>query len=504
MSLARPSAFVLVAVLIAGGLTGADMTRPSARRATVQARQLAPVVGSVAVCPEALKTPVIETRITAGAGGQGDVRVAAAALAQGATEKVITEVGSRVGQYAVDAAGPVAVVATATGAQAGGLAVEQVTRAETGRQHGLASVRCEPAVADSWYIGAATTISDRSELLLVNPYDDTATVDVVLYSRKGRLDVPGTTGVSVKARSRVVRALADWAPDEPWLAVHVLVRSGRVSPAARRTRSVKQVPSGVDWIPRSASPAEVSSVGALAGGKGVRTLLIVNPGVDALTARVQVTRQDGQFVPAELAEIEVPGERVVAVPLTAILEGRSAMLEVSTDGPLALAGAYAEYTDPDVAGADFVYAAGMPALSGPALLTDNRVGPTVDTALMFSAPDGAAEITLTQLNSNQPSSADQGAPAKTSLVPVRQGTLVVVALSRQFGSGDPLPVLVTTSANSAPVFATRVIVDKSVSGPLVTALAVQGQPLAGVAVPRVVPDPGGWLFPAASSAASGR
>lgn len=487
----RPPAALAVVAVLAGGVAAADLTRPVPHRQVPAAVVVAPVVGAVAVCPEALATKAISTRVSAGTGGAGKVRVAAAALRPGGTEKVVTEAGSQVGEFAVEAGDPVAVVVTGTGEQAGGLAVEQVTRAVTGPQHGLASVRCEPAVADSWYVGAATTISDRSELLLVNPYDDGATVDVMLYSRKGRIDVPGMTGVSVKPRSRVVKALADWAPDETWIAVHVLVRSGRVSPAVRRIRSIKGIPSGVDWIPRSAAAAEVTNVGALPGGSGDRTLLIVNPGVDSLTARVQVTRQDGQFVPADLAEIEVPGGKVVAVSLTADLDGKSAMLRVETDGPPALAGAFADYPGDTVAGADIVYAAGMPALSGPALLTDNRVGAVVDTALMFSAPDGDAEVTLTQLRP-----AGSLAQPSTSVVPVRQGTLVVVALSRAFGRGDPLPVLVTTSANSAAVYGTRVVVEKSTRGPLVTALAIQGQPLAGVAVPRVAADPAAWLLPA--------
>jgi hypothetical protein len=485
----RPPAALAVAAVLAAGVGAAEATRPSLRRPAAAPARLAPVVGSVAVCPEAVAKAPVTSRITAGTGVPGQVQVGAATLASGGAEKVVTEAGARVGQFGVNSTDPVAVVATATGEQAGGLAVEQVTRAETGPQHGLASVRCEPAVADSWYVGAATTISDRSELLLVNPYDDGAIVDVALYSRKGRIDVPGTTGVSVRARARVVKALADWAPDETWLAVHVVVRSGRVSPAVRRIRSIRSVPSGVDWIPRNTAPAETTYVGALPGGTGDRTLLIVNPGVDSLTARVQLTRQDGQFVPADLAEVEIPGEKVVVVPLTAELEGQSATLRVETDGPPAVVGAFAEYTDTTKPGADFVYAGGLPALSGPALLTDNRIGPTVDTALMFAAPEGNAEVTLTEVTAG-------GSPGRTSLVPVQQGTLVVVALSRAFGRGDPLAVLVTTSSNSAAVYGTRVTVEKSPRGPLVTALGMQGQPLAGVPVPAVVQDPAGWLVTA--------
>ena len=480
----------MVVILLAGGVSAADVTRPRQRRPAAPAAVVAPVVGSVAVCPEALATPTVTTRITAGVGAPGKVRVAASALVSGATEKVVAEAGAQIGEFRVDGTDPVAVVATATGEQAGGLAVEQVTRAETGPQHGLASVRCEPAVASSWYVGAATTINDRSELFLVNPYDDGAVVDVALYSRKGRIDVPGMVGITVRPRARVVRALADWAPDEAWLAVHVTITSGRVSPAVRRSRLLRQVPSGVEWIPRSAAAAEVTTVGALPGGRGERTLLIVNPGLDPLTARVQLTKQDGQYVPGPLAEVEVPAEKVVAVSLTAALDGQSAMLRVDTDGAPALAGAFAEYLDDGAPGADFVYAAGMQAISGPALLNDNRIGDKVDTALMFSAPDGSAEVTLAEVP--PPGASGSG---RTTVVPVKQGGLVVVALSRAFGRGDPLPVLVTTSANSAPVYGTRVIVEMSRRGPLITTLGIVGRPQAGVPVPTVTSDPAGWLLP---------
>lgn len=488
-TLRRPPAALVVVALLVGGTVAADQTHTPLRPVLGNSlKRIAPVVGSIAVCPDALSTKGVTTRISAGTGSAGSARIGAIALAAGASEKIVADEGARVGEFALSGEDSVAVVATATGEQAGGMAAEQVTRAETGQQHGLSSVRCEPAIADSWYVGAATTISDRSELLLVNPYDDAATVDVELYTRKGRVDPPGTTGISVKARSRVVKAIADWVQDEAWLAVHVVVRSGRVSPAVRRMRTVRQQPSGVDWLPRSAAPQEEIGVGALPGGEGERTLLLVNPGLDVLTVRVQVTLQDGQFRPIDLADIEVPGQQLVSVPLTAELDGKSAMLTVITDGPPALAAAYAEYTDPAVPGVDFVYAAGMAPLSGSALLTDNRVGEKVDTALMFSAPEGPAEITLTEVLAP-----DAVGPARTQLVPVKQGALVVVALSRAFGRGDPLPIVVTVSANSAPVYGTRVIVEKSARGPLVTALGIQGQ-LGGVPLPEVEHDPRGWLM----------
>jgi hypothetical protein len=193
-------------------------------------------------------------------------------------------------------------------------------------------------------------------------------------------------------------------------------------------------------------------------------------------------------VPIDLTDVDVEAERLLAIDLTGELDGQSAMVEVETDGAVALAGAYAEYAGSSPASlSDFVFAGAAPVLSGPALLTDNRVGPTVDTALMFSAPEGDAEVTLTEVPAG-------GAAGRTSIVPVRQGDLVVVALSRAFGRGDPLSVLVTTSTNSADVYGTRVIIDKAKRGTLVTALSIQPQPIAGVPVPHVVHDPRGWLL----------
>jgi hypothetical protein len=350
-------------------------------------------------------------------------------------------------------------------------------------------VRCEPAVAESWFIGTGTTIQDESQLLLINPYDDAALVNVSLYGKSGRLDVPGTTGISVGPRSRVVQKLTDWAPLEAWLAVRVEVVAGRVSSGVRRARSVNLVPSGVEWLPRTGNPAERVTVGALPGGQGERTLVVVNPGRDPALVHVEVTRQDGQFVPTELAQIEVPGERTVAVPIAGVLEGKSAALTVESDGVPILAGAYAETRGETGPSVDFVVSAGMPPLDGPALLTDNRIGSTTDTALMFWAPDGNAEVTLKQLAIGGGSSA-----GKSEVVPIEQGKLVVIALSRAFGRGDPLPVLVTPSGNSAPVFGTRVISEKHPRGVMTTTLGMRSQPLEGVPVPNVSHNPGAWLL----------
>ncbi len=485
-----PPAPLVLLLVMALGVVVADTTRPDrAPRSKALAATNVPVVGSIDVCPELLKTPVVESRLTAGTSSAGEVTVSTVALTKDAKEAQLTESGGEIGVVNGSTAAATAVVATAAGPQAGGLAVEQVSRAQSGPLRGLSSVRCEPPVANSWFIGAATTINDESLLLLINPYDDSALVNVSVYSKAGRLDVPGSTGITVGPRSRLAQQLSKWAPDEPWLAVRVEAVAGRVSPAIRRTRLVKQVPSGIDWLPRSAPPSEFVTVGALPGGAGDRTLVLVNPGRDPALVRVELARQDGQFVPVELAEVEVAAERVVAVSLTKVLEGKSASLRVESDGPPVLAGAHAEIRGETGPGIDFLVSAGMEPLSGPALTTDNRADASADTAFMFAAPDGPAELTLTQVPL-----IGKARTAKTKVVPIEQGKLVVIALSTAFGRGDPLPVLVTPSGNSAPVYGVRITTENNSGGTLSTSLGLQSQPLAGVPRPEVAHDAGAWLI----------
>jgi hypothetical protein len=284
-------------------------------------------------------------------------------------------------------------------------------------------------------------------------------------------------------------------PGRAAFAVKVTAQSGRVSSAVRRSRVVDGVPSGVDWLPRTDRPAEIVTVGALPAGNGSRTLLLVNPGEEPALAKVVVTRTDGQFVPDGLAELVVPAGRLLQVPLTDVLEGDAAGVRVTSDGLPLLAGAIADNQGRTGKVQEIAFAAGLPALDGPALLTDNRVAAGVDSQLLLFAPDGAAEVTITAV----PARGATGRLPAPKVVVLQQGELQSLSVASVTGGADA-GVVVTPSANSSAVYGTRVISERSAAGPLLTTLGIRSQSASGVPVPAVSADPRAWLVPVAHPA----
>jgi len=477
---------LVVAVFVVDWMPGRSSRRP------VGLQRQGRVVGTVAVCPELLQAGKdVESRLTVGTAQPGSVTVNAAPLEPGGDEgPVVLDSGGQVGIFGEPGNSAVAVVAHATGEQAGGVAVEQLSRGNDGPQRGLAGVRCEPTVADSWFVGASTTINDHSQLVLTNPYDDVAVVRVDLYTADGKLAVPGTDGVEVPARTRVVKPLEKWAPSEKWLAVRVVAESGRVASAVRRTSQVDLNPAGVDWIPRAGRPAETVTLGALPAGTGPRWLVLLNPGKDPALVRVQVTTKNGQTLPSSLGQLEVPGRKLLAVPVAAEVGKEVAVLGVFSDGPPVLAAAYTESRSAKSPLREFAFSGGSSALAGPALLTDNRVGKGIGTTLALFAPEGSAEVTVSPVQvRGDPRPKD--APTR---VAVPQGRLVLVSLADVTSSGDPRPVVVTPQGGSAPVYATRIITEAGSRGPLFTVLGVRSQPHDGLPMPPVYDDPAAWVI----------
>lgn len=448
------------------------------------------VIGSLAVCPELQAGKDVESRLTVGTAQPGSVTVHAAPLEPTADEgPVVLDAGGQVGIFGKPGNSAVAVAATATGEQAGGVAVEQLSRGNDGPRRGLAGVPCEPTVADSWFLGAATTINDQSRLVLANPYDDVAIVRVELYTKDGKLSVPGTDGVEVPARTRIVKSLEEWVPSEKWLAVRVVAESGRVASAVGRSTEIDLNPAGVDWVPRAGRPGETLVLSAMPAGGGPRWLVLLNPGKDPALVRVQVTTKTGQTIPTSLGQLEVPGGKLLAVPVAGEVAREAAVLGIFSDGPPVLATAYAENRSAKTPIREFAFSGGSSPLTGPALLTDNRVGKAVDTTLALLAPEGAAEVTISAV----PVRGDPAPKDQPKRVPVPQGKLVLVSLADITSSGDPRPVVITPSGGSAPVYATRIITEEGTRGPLLTVLGVRSQPHDGLPMPPVYDDPAAWL-----------
>jgi len=486
-----PLPLLAVVVVLLAGLAVADATEPNLRTAPPSAAAgRAAVVGSLAVCPELLKAGSdVTTTLTVGTALPGEVTVNAAPLVRGSGQgPIVLRRGGEVSGFGTPIDQAVAVAATAVGERAGGLEAEQVSRGVDGRNRGLAGTRCESTVQDTWFVGGGTKVGVESEVLLVNPYDDEALVDLEVLTESGPSTAPGLRGIVVPGRQRTVIRLQDLEPDQRALATRVNVRVGRVAPALRDSRSVVDTPYGVDWVPRAGLPASVVDLAGLPGGNGARLLYIAVPGEDDALVDVQLTLADEQFVPVGLREITVRAGTIAIVDMKEVLDGRPATLRLTAQGAPILAGAYVENRARFNPIRELAWIGSTRPLTGPAVVTDSRVTRDVDSVLVLSAPDGAARLLVQLL--------PQAGKAQTLpppvLVNLPEGRLVTLNLAdRRFVADPPSdrrPFLVTPVEGSAPVYAARALVERGLRGPLFTVMALQATAADGVPVPAVVAD----------------
>ena len=492
------SVLAVLGIGIAVGRSG-DPTTAAAPRAAV--RETRPVDGAIAVCPELLKEgDEVVTRLTAGVATPGDVTVRAAKLTDGqGLGSVVLRRGHSVGALKLKSSSAVAAVVTATGPQAGGLEVEQVSRGDDGPNRGWAGTRCEAPAADSWFLGGTTLVGNDTELVLVNPFDDPALVRVELYGADGRIDVPELDGVVLGPRARSVRNLARYVPDESPLAIHVVAREGRVAPAVRVHRTRGETPLGVDWLPRLAQPGTQVDVPGIPTGNGSRRLFVFAPGDRTVYLRVQFTLPDGQIVPQGFEDVEVEPGKPVSLNLAEVLtvvNQRTAEktmlpvgLRVYAEGGPVFVTAFAESRSRFLAIREISYVGSAGPLTGPTLVTEARNLGKMDCALLFHAPDGPARVEIRTLLSN----GEQG-PAVRKTLNVKQGELVVFKYSR-LPKDNLQSVIVTPDPDLSPVYASRLIYEQGARGPLFTTQALVTQPTAGFDVPSVVADPTAALPP---------
>ncbi|MBF4574421.1 hypothetical protein ITJ64_18070 [Herbiconiux sp. VKM Ac-1786] len=118
---------------------------------------------------------------------------------------------------------------------------------------GLATAACGEASADSWLVAGATTVGRTSFVVLGNPGDVPAVVDLALYGEQGAIDAPGASNIDVPARSTRILSLAGLAPDLASPVLHVTAEVGAVTAALQQS------------VVRGLAPGGAEVAGSIAG-----------------------------------------------------------------------------------------------------------------------------------------------------------------------------------------------------------------------------------------------
>ncbi|PPL20180.1 DUF5719 family protein [Microterricola pindariensis] len=132
------------------------------------------------------------------------------------------------------------------GAQSQGAATETLT--------GFAATSCAEAASDGWLVAGSTAIGQTSLLLLSNPTEVVATVELTVYGESGIVDAPGASGILVQPGSQRVVSLAGLAPNLNSPVIHVATRGGQVVASLQQSVIRGLAPGGIDLVGTTTAP----------------------------------------------------------------------------------------------------------------------------------------------------------------------------------------------------------------------------------------------------------
>lgn len=204
---------------------------------------------------------------------------------------------------------------------------------------GLAASDCRPALIESWLVGGATTTGAADLILLSNPSDVPATVQLTLYAATGASTPPGGADLVVDARGQRIVPLAALGVGEEAPIVRVTAAGAPVAAALQTSITRTLLPGGVDQtgavagaqttqlIPGVLVPE--SAVEAAEAGATTR-LRLLSAGV---AAAATVTARDDDGAEVLSREVELEADLPLEVDLTGLPAGRHTVV-VEAEAPV--------------------------------------------------------------------------------------------------------------------------------------------------------------------------
>lgn len=186
-----------------------------------------------------------------------------------------------------------ATLLTAAGATEQGssaLNAGQIQNAASARLNGLLGASCQRPSAQHWLLGGDTSTGRETLLLLSNPSDVPATVDLEVYAEGGRVQASGLSGIAVSAGETQVVPLSSLIPETRAFAVRVDSRGASVG-AWLQQRTVRGLLyAGADFIsPLTEIGTSLSIPGILVrGAKDAAALIAINDDYSDLLPALRV------------------------------------------------------------------------------------------------------------------------------------------------------------------------------------------------------------------------
>jgi len=328
----------------------------------------------------------------------------------------------------------------------GDTAVGWVVRAGE-QESGVGAEPCLPARAGSWFTAAPTTREgDDAFLVIQNPYDGDAVLDVSLFTAdRPPIRASDWTDYVLGARRSVALPLGSKAPAAEVLAAQVDVRLGRVAVSTLEVSEQGGVRSAL-----AQTAVGVARVLPTAGGAGQSELLVAVPGEHQARLRATLLSQGPPEPAGGITEVEQAATSVKAYPVITTGPGSVDVIATAGDGLVTALRTVGRRGDDGATGgaadpaADWVV---LPDAAGPraSLSTVVLVNPGSEEArvtLTLLPPSGGEPRTVTvsvPAASVAPAPPDLLAGHPLGAVLVRCSTGTVVALGASAGTGESGP-----------------------------------------------------------------
>lgn len=188
----------------------------------------------------------------------------ASSLGPASTVTAVEPAGATVNETPIEAPGnpdaasdgtPITIATEPGEVDAGMLAGAQSQTASSETLAGFAAAACGEAVAETWLVAGASDLGRTAIVLLANPTDVAATVDVRVLGETGPVEAPSSLGIIVPAGTQRVLSLAGLAPNLRSPVVHVTSAGGAIAASIEHSVVLGLAPAGVELTGPAAAPA---------------------------------------------------------------------------------------------------------------------------------------------------------------------------------------------------------------------------------------------------------
>jgi hypothetical protein len=322
-------------------------------------------------------------------------------------------------------------------------AAAQAQQVAEGDLVGYAAAACGEATSDSWLVAGATTVGRTSFVLLANPGDVAAVVDLAIFGDQGPVTTVGSNNIDVPARSTRILSLAGLAPDLAAPVVHVTASVGAVAAALQQSVVRGLAPGGVELAGSTAAAAtsqsiagiQVSGTSSIAEQLGSpdtadlqSVLRMLAPGADPASVTVRVAEERTGGTQTEYQVGLTPGV-VTEFPLQDIPDGTYSVT-LDSDQPVVVG---ARTTSIANGATDFAWYQPVQTLAspffvavpdGPAPRLHLVNGTDTNADVVLTEPDGS-QTTVTFVPGARSVAVESGSYTVTSTQPV--GAVVTFA-----------------------------------------------------------------------------